>query len=125
MNLFKTIGKGAVNAIKLATPVVLTSIAPEALINVAGGAVLKHGVKSFNNQNIPVANMAVSTAVSYLQHAITTGDWVGGIIPAVQHGGFITGMSWGIHQSAKVPAAQWITDPVLAAKVGPGEKFSL
>ena len=120
----KAAAKGTAFVVKVATPLVFTVIKPESLINVAAGAVLKHGTK-FDNQNIPVVSIAGSTLCYYLKSAISTGDWVAPIIPSVYAGATQAGAAWAIHQSAKVPAQQYITDPVLASKVGPGNKFSL
>lgn len=125
MKFFKTIGKGAGALVQLATPVVLSAMNPESLINVGAGAVLKHGVKPFDNQKIPMASVAATVLVRYLHGAVTTGDWVGGIVGAVQGGVQQAGIGWAIHQSVKVPAAELIKDPVLAERVGPGGKFSL
>ena len=110
---------------------VLTTVDPSSLINVGGCMVAKHtgmmGDKvdgKLGNDRIPYANMAITTAISYVKAAITTGDWVAPIIPALQAGGVATAMSTGIHQFLKLPLRNAVTGN-MAAKVGPGPKFSL
>jgi len=126
MKFLKAIGKGAGALVQLATPVVLSAISPESLINVAAGGVVKHTIRDTRvNQKIPAMSVAASVLVRYLHGAVTTGDWVGGIAGAVQGGMQQAGIGWAIHQSVKIPAAQLVKDPVLAEKVGPGGKFSL
>jgi hypothetical protein len=110
--------------LKTAVPVVLAVASPESIVNVMGGMVLKHKVHSkiVNNQNIPKINLAVSVVAMYLHGAVTTGDWVAPIIPAVKKGAELTGMSWGMHQGMKIAAQSWISGP---SSIGPGEKISL
>ena len=103
--MFKRLKKAAATAVRIATPVAIATVAPEALLNVAGGAVLKHRTK-IDNQQIPVANAAVSTLVSYGLAVLETHDPIASIPVAIERGGFLTGMSWGIHQSVKQPLAR-------------------
>jgi len=110
-------------AAQTAVPVIIATAMPEAMINTTAGSVLKH-TTPINNQSIPMTNLVVSTLAYYLPTALQTGDWVAPIIPALQQGGLLMGMSTALHQSIKIPLAEHITGE-LAAKVGPGPKFSI
>lgn len=119
MSFWKTLKKIG----QAAVPVVIAAAMPEAVVNTTIGGAIKHGTP-INNQSIPVLNLVASTLFHYVPAAIETGDWVAPIIPALQQGGILAGISTGLHQALKIPLAENITG-TLAAKVGPGEKFSL
>ena len=102
MSIFKKIGKGLYAVVKVAAPVVLTAVKPEILVNTVAGAIIKHGTP-INNQSIPYLNLAASCFVSYVKHYQESGDWVASILPALQDGGLLAGMSTALHQSIKVP----------------------
>lgn len=116
LNILKKVAQAA-------APVVIASAMPEAMINTVAGGVLKH-TTPINNQSIPLTNLVVSTLSYYVPTALQTGDWVAPIIPALQQGGLLAGMSTALHQSVKIPLAENVTGE-LAVKVGPGNKFSI
>lgn len=121
MKLFKLIKM----AVAVAAPVVTAVIEPKVLLNVALGAVIKHGVPGVRiNQAIPYINMAVTGCFSYAQEVSKTHDPIGAILPSLQRAGVLTAVSTGIHQLVKIPLKGTITG-VLAQKVGPGAKFSI
>lgn len=124
MGFFKSLGKAIKTVVKVATPVVIAVVKPEALINIAAGAAVKHGMSRVPNNAIPYLNLAMSTAVSYGRKVVTTGEWTGSIMPALTEGGIIAAVSTGLHQTIKMPLQNFITGSV-AIKVGPGEKFSI
>ncbi len=119
MKIFKALGKVA----QAVAPVAIAAAMPQAVINTTVGGVIKHGTP-INNQSIPVLNLVASTLYHYLPVAIQTHDWVTPIVPALQQGGLLAGMSTALHQTMKIPLAENITGE-LATKVGPGNKFSL
>lgn len=104
MSFWKSLGKVA----QAAVPVAIGIAMPESIINTAVMGGVKHGTP-INNQQIPLVNLVLSTGISYLTHATSSGDWVGSIIPAIQHGGMMTAGSTAIHQSLKIPMAASIT----------------
>jgi len=128
MNFFKKIGKGigkvAVGTAKVAAPVVLSAVTPEAIINTAVGAVVKHGTKVPNNA-IPYLNILLSSGVAYAKNVAATGDWAASVAPALQQGGVLAGMSTLLHQSLKLPLRTAVTKESWKKTVGPGESFSL
>jgi hypothetical protein len=83
----------------------LTYVSPASWANVAGGSVLKHIVPDdvFQNKHIPLASIGVTALYHYETHAVTTGDWLGGIGAAVVAGTQQGGIGWALHQSIKVP----------------------
>lgn len=102
MKLFKAIGKVA----SLAVPVAIAAVQPEAVINTVLGAGLKHGkgvIKKLPNNTIPALNFALSTGVCLARHGLTTGDWAGGVVPAIQEATGLTAASTAIHQTTKLP----------------------
>lgn len=103
--LFKGIGKGVKAVAKTAVPVVIGAVEPASLINLAGGGVIKHA-SSIDNNKILYINLAASTAFSYVKNAVSTGDWVASLGPALQEGGALTGISTALHQSIKLPIKQ-------------------
>jgi hypothetical protein len=119
MGFWKSLGKIA----KVAAPVIIGAAMPQAVVNTALAGVAKH-TPLISNQTIPVLNLAVSTGVSYFSKAIDTGDWVAPILPALQEGGVLTGMSTALHQALKIPMAETFNGS-LAKKVGPGDRFSI
>jgi hypothetical protein len=118
--IFKVVGKAA----QLSVPMVLASVMPEALINNGVAAVVKHLPGERVNQAIPFMNLGVSSAISWVKHMVGGMDPVTAIAPAIQEGGLLAGVSTAIHQSLKIPMGSMVTNG-LAAKVGPGSKFSL
>lgn len=102
MGLFKTLGNIGKGVAKVAAPVVLTAVQPEALINTALAGVAKHAVGKLPNDAIPYLNLLGSTAVRYAQHVPDKG-WEGALMPALQEGGLLAGLSTAIHQSVKLP----------------------
>lgn len=95
MKFFKTF-------FKVIAPVALSVIQPEAMINTALGAVVKHATP-INNQTIPILNLGLSSVVSYVRHLAGGMDPVSAVMPALQEGGMLMGMSTAIHQSLKIP----------------------
>lgn len=102
MSFFKSLGKIVTGVAKIAAPVVLTVVQPEALINLALGSAAKHTVGKLPNDAIPYLNMGLSTAVRY---AANVGDlgWQAAIMPALQEGGMLAGLSTAMHQAIKLP----------------------
>jgi len=119
MSFWKTLGKIA----KVAAPVVIGAAMPQAMMNTAIAGVAKH-TPVISNQSIPVINLLASTAMAYVPQVMATGDWVAPILPSLQQGGLLMGMSTALHQSLKIPMAD-IVSGSLATKVGPGDRFSL
>lgn len=119
MSLWKVLKKVG----QAAVPVVIAAAMPESVVNTTIGGVIKHGTP-INNQSIPVINLVASTLFHYVPAALESGDWVAPIIPALQQGGVLAGISTGLHQALKISAADNITGS-LTTKVGPGDKFSL
>lgn len=119
MSFWKSLKKVA----QVAAPMVIASAMPEAAINTAVAGMAKH-TPSVDNQFIPILNLLASTAMSYIPKALDTGDWVAPILPALQEGGVLAGVSTALHQTLKIPLADIITG-TLAQKVGPGSKFSI
>lgn len=124
MGFFKSLGKAVTTVVKVAAPVVIAVAKPESLINVAAGAVVKHGMSRVPNNAIPYVNLALSTAVAYGRRVATTGEWTGSIMPALTEGGVTAAASTAIHQTIKMPLRDLITGST-AVRVGPGEKFSI
>lgn len=118
---FKALGKAAKGVAKVAAPVVIAAVKPEALINMALGAAVKHGVSRVPNNAIPYLNLGISTAVSYARRVGSDG-WTGAIMPALTEGGALAAVSTALHQSVKLPLKGITGD--LALKVGPGTQFS-
>ncbi len=100
--MFKALGKVLKGAIGVAAPVVLTLVQPEALLNTAVMGGVKHATK-VSNQSIPYLNLLMSCGIKYAMMGSSTGDWAGSIMPALQAGGVLAGMSTAIHQSLKIP----------------------
>lgn len=107
MSFLSKLGKTLGTVIQVAAPVVIATVKPEVLANVAGGALIKHATP-INNQSIPYINLAISSAVSYAHKVAATGDWTGSIVPALHEGGLLMGLSTAIHQSIKVPTQEAI-----------------
>jgi len=124
MGFFKGLGKAVTAVAKVAAPVVIAAAQPESLVNLAAGAVVKHGMSRVPNNAIPYLNLAISTAVAYGKRVASTGDWSEAIMPALMEGGALTAASTALHQTIKMPLRDLITGPA-ALKVGPGEKFSI
>ena len=83
----------------------LTYASPMSWLNVAGGGVLKHLVPDsvFQNRNIPLASVGMTTLFNYV-HALTQGgDPLASLLPAVAAGTQQGGIGWALHQSVKVP----------------------
>lgn len=123
MSFFSKLGKIAGAIVKVAAPVVIAAAAPESLVNVAAGAVVKHGMSKVPNSAIPFVNLAVSTLVSYGKTVAVTGDWTGSMLPALQAGGVMAAVSTGLHQSLKLNLKN--IGGSAASLVGPGNQFSL
>lgn len=119
MGFWKSFGKVA----KAAAPVVIAAAMPDAIVNTAIGTVAKH-TPIVNNQAIPAINLLASTIMSYVPRALDTGDWVTPILPALQEGGVLAGMSTALHQTLKIPMANTFNGS-FAKRVGPGDKFSI
>ena len=119
MSFWKSLAKAA----KVVAPVVIGAAMPQAAINTAMAGVIKHA-PGINNQAIPAINLLASTLSSYVPKVIDTGDWLTPILPALQEGGILTGMSTALHQAIKIPLADMVTHPI-ANRVGPGKKFSI
>jgi len=119
MSFWKSLEKVAQSAV----PLIIGATMPDAIVNTALGTVVKHGTP-IPNQAIPVLNLLVSTLLAYVPRAMETGDWVASIIPAMQEGGLLAAVSTGLHQTMKIPLANMVTGNI-AAKVGPGDRFSL
>lgn len=119
MSFWKSFGKVA----KASVPVVIGIAMPEAVINTVIGGVAKH-TPTINNQAIPAINLVASTLLSYIPKALSTGDWVTPILPSLQEGGVLAGMSTALHQTLKIPMADTFNGS-LAKRVGPGDKFSI
>lgn len=124
MGFFKSLGKAIKIVVKVATPVVIAVVKPEALINIAAGAAVKHGMSRVPNNAIPYLNLLMSTGVAYGRKVVSTGEWTGSIMPALAEGGVLAAVSTGLHQTIKMPLREFITGST-ALKVGPGEKFSI
>jgi len=124
MGFFRGLGKVVTTVAKIAAPVVIAAAKPEALINTALGAVVKHGMSKVPNNAIPYLNLGISAAVAYGRRVAATGDWDGSILPAVMEGGITMAASTGLHQSLKLPLKSAIGGE-LAVRVGPGKQFSL
>lgn len=123
MRFLKKLGQTISAIFKIALPILIAVKFPEAMANVATGAVVKHGTPIPNN-NIPVLNAIVSVGVAYLRYGINTGDWHGAFAPALQDGLTWMMASTALHQSVKLPLGEIITGD-LARRVGPGPKFSI
>lgn len=119
MNFWKTLGKVA----QAAVPVVIGIAMPQAAVNTAIGGIVKH-TPMINNQAIPAVNLLASTLMYYIPKALDTGDWVAPILPALQEGGILAGMSTALHQTLKIPMAATFNGS-LAKRVGPGDKLSI
>ena len=100
--MFKKILSGVIEAV---VPAAISMAMPEAWINTAIGAGVKHKTK-LNNQAIPLVNLLASTGVSYARHLATGNDPVASIMPALSEGGLLMAASTGLHQSVKVPLKQ-------------------
>jgi len=122
MSFWKSLGKVAGAVVKTAAPVVIASVMPEAMVNTAAGAIVKHGTKISNNA-IPYVNLILSTAVVYGRGVMTTGDWGSSVAPAIQQGVMLMTASTALHQSIKLPL-KGLCPPSLAGKIGPGERCS-
>lgn len=120
MLFLKSLGKAVVQT---AVPVAIAAVAPEAMINTAAGAVVKHGVKRANSA-IPYLNLIISAGVSYAKHLAAGEDPVGAIFPAISEGGALAGTSTLLHQSIKLPLRSAVKGN-LARKIGPGERLSV
>lgn len=118
MSFWKSLGRVA----QAAVPVAIGAAMPQSLINTAVMGGIKHGT-NFNNQAIPVVNLIASTGISYLNHATSSGDWVGSIMPAIHEGGLLTAASTALHQSAKIPLAGMVNKS--EGKFTSNGKFSL
>lgn len=106
--LFKGIGTVA----KAIAPVAIAAAAPEALINNAVAAVVKHATK-IDNQAIPGLNVVLSSGAAFVRNGVTSGNWgVEGIIPAVIEGAGLAGASTAIHQTAKINAKKFTTKSI-------------
>lgn len=105
MSFFKKLGNGLYSVVRVVTPVIIATVKPEVLINTAVGAFVKHGTP-ISNQSIPYLNLGISSAIAYGKLVSSTGDWAGSIVPALQQGGLLAGLSTALHQSIKVPT-QW------------------
>lgn len=124
MGFFSRLGKAVTAVAKVAAPVVIAVAKPEALINIAAGAAVKHGMSKVPNSTIPYLNLLVSTGVAYGRKVASTGEWTGSIMPALAEGGVMAAVSTGLHQTIKMPLQGLVTGSP-ALKVGPGEKFSI
>lgn len=102
MSFFKSLGKVAKAVVQVAAPVVLASVQPEALTNVAVCGLGKHLVQRLPNDAIPYLNLGVSVALQYAKDVPTLG-WDGALVPALQKGAALAGLSTAIHQSIKLP----------------------
>lgn len=85
----------ALKAVSLVLPVAISTANPAAVINVVGGAVLKHVVRKLPNDSIPMINFAASTGMALARGADIT--------VAVTEGAMLAGASTAIHQTTKIP----------------------
>lgn len=102
MGFFSFLKKTVTTVAKVAAPVVLTIVQPEALVNVAMGSVVKHALGRVPNDAIPYLNLGVSTLASFARHVPDQG-WEASLLPALQEGGLLAGLSTALHQSIKLP----------------------
>jgi len=107
MSFFKKLGKGLYSAVKVLAPVVIVVAKPGTVAYVIAGLIIKHGTP-ISNKAIPYLNLGISSALSYAQNVRTTGDWSGAILPALQTGALMAGMSTALHQSIKQPTQNTI-----------------
>lgn len=124
MSFWKTIGKVATTAVKVATPIAIVAVNPEAAINTAAGAFVKHGLKKVPTDSIPYLNILLSSGISFAKHVAAGVEPSQAILPALSEGGLLAGSSTLLHQSLKLPLRSAVKGS-LAKKVGPGERFSL
>jgi len=105
--MFSKLIKGITNVAKAVAPVAIAAAQPEALINNAAAAVVKHSTK-IDNQVIPGLNVVLSTGAVFVRNGMTTGNWgPEGIMPAVLEGAGLAGASTAIHQTAKINAKKF------------------
>lgn len=120
------VAKVGVVVVKTATPIVLSVVSPESLINVALGGLVKHGIRNPKlTAQIPAMSAVASITIHYIHDSVIAHNWLTPIGPAIHEGARQFGMAWAIHKSVREPAERLITDPVLARRIGPGDKASL
>lgn len=98
----KKIFKALYTGVKILAPIVIVVAKPTTVAYALAGFIMKHGTP-VNNQAIPYINLGVASAISYVQNVRITGDWDGAILPAIQAGAMMAGMSTALHQSIKQP----------------------
>ena len=86
-----------------AAPTVAAVVQPETLVNFGLGLVAKHVVRRLPNNVIPYLNVCFSTAVCVARQGLTTGDWAAAVVPGVQQGLELAGISTLVHQGVKIP----------------------
>lgn len=119
--LFRGIGLLAKSTVMAAVPALATVVEPSMLVNLVGGAVLKHVVPSDKvNKFIPYFSMAGSIGYELVTRAADQG-----IEAAVASGVTRAALAWAAHRSIKEPLRASVKNPALAAKVGPGMDFSV
>lgn len=102
MSFWSKVTKFGRGVAKVAAPVVLATVQPEAMLNTAVGLAAKHTVAKLPNNAIPYLNLGISTAVCYAKGVASLG-WEGALVPALQEGGALAAVSTALHQSLKLP----------------------
>lgn len=107
--------------VKCAVPVVITIVAPGTLINLVGGAVIKHVIPSVKiNKAIPYISIGTTIAAKAMMRASETDIMTAGTEGLVQ-----AMLAWAAHRSIKAPLRGMVKNPLIAGRVGPGDHFSI